>query len=167
MAILLFSGCIENIPFFEDKGIEGLTEEGFMPSMTGFYGSEEMISIAENDIFMPTTQYSIKFYNDGQDQKYVARTLPEPTAWKAWSIKIYIDQNPNPTAQEQQFVDVKIAREEGNQISDVYFDYAVSSATASNFIADAYGDLDGDGVEAHYTIGPNTSIEQPTGKDAY
>ena len=52
-------------------------------------------------------------------------------------------------------------------ISDVYFDYAVSSATASAFLADAYGDLDGDGVEAHYTIGPNTSIEQPTGKDAY
>ena len=52
-------------------------------------------------------------------------------------------------------------------ISNVYFDYAVSFADNSSFTADAYGDLDGDGVEAHYTITPNTSIEQPTGKSAY
>ena len=52
-------------------------------------------------------------------------------------------------------------------ISNVYFDYAISTANAFTFTADAYGDLDGDGVEAHYTIGPTCNIEQPTGKDAY
>lgn len=50
----------------------------------------------------------------------------------------------------------------------VYYDYAVSTATTTVFQADAYGDLDGDSVIAHYYITEaGSDIKQPTAKNIY
>ena len=54
---------------------------------------------------------------------------------------------------------------------DVYYDYAVSSvnnaASPPTFQADAYGDLDADGVESHYTINQDGDLAQATAKNIY
>lgn len=50
----------------------------------------------------------------------------------------------------------------------VYYDYMISACTDTTFTADAYGDLDGDGVDAHYTSDDSGSdINQLTAKNIY
>lgn len=50
----------------------------------------------------------------------------------------------------------------------VYYDYAISAASTTAFQADAYGDLDGDSVIAHYYITEaGSDIKQPTAKNIY
>jgi len=80
-----------------------------------------LLSVDSFDIFYPYANYSIRFYNNNQDVKYVWRNLPEPFIGDTWSIKIYIDQNPT-SSEELQYIDVKIARDDGIQISDVFFE---------------------------------------------
>jgi len=132
-----WSGCIEDIDeviddviddvddviddVFADGSVNDLVEHGQMPEMKGYYGSYDMLSVDDSGIFEPDTKYSIKFHNPGEDQKYIWRMLPEPYTGDTWSIKIYIDQNPNPSVQYPQFVDIKLARADGIQICDVYF----------------------------------------------
>ena len=50
----------------------------------------------------------------------------------------------------------------------VYYDYGISSCTAITFQADAYGDLDGDDVEAHFYCNQSGSdIINDTAKNIY
>jgi type IV pilus assembly protein PilA len=50
----------------------------------------------------------------------------------------------------------------------VYYDYAVSACTGTTFQADAYGDLDGDGMEAHfYVTQAGSDISSTTAKNIY
>ena len=51
----------------------------------------------------------------------------------------------------------------------VYYDYVVDSIDVNNttFTAHAWGDLDDDDVEAHYTITEDTDIGNPTGGSVY
>ena len=50
----------------------------------------------------------------------------------------------------------------------VYYDYMVSACTNTTFTADAYGDLDGDGMDAHfYTNQSGSDITNDTAKNIY
>lgn len=50
----------------------------------------------------------------------------------------------------------------------VYYDYGISDCSASTFVADAYGDLDDDGMDAHYTATEaGSEISQVTPKNVY
>ena len=49
----------------------------------------------------------------------------------------------------------------------VYYDYEVTPITATNFTANAHGDLDDDDVDALYTITNSTDIANSTGGSVY
>jgi type IV pilus assembly protein PilA len=50
----------------------------------------------------------------------------------------------------------------------VYYDYCISACTDTTFTADAYGDLDGDSVEARFQVTQSGSeIAQITAKNIY
>ena len=50
----------------------------------------------------------------------------------------------------------------------VYYDYAISTCSGSAFQADAYGDLDDDGMESHYYVTQaGSDISSDTAKNIY
>lgn len=50
----------------------------------------------------------------------------------------------------------------------VYYDYGIPKAAIDAFVADAYGDLDGDGIESHYLIDVKSKeVIQRTPKNVY
>ncbi len=49
----------------------------------------------------------------------------------------------------------------------VYYNYLVDTITDTSFLAHAYADLDGDGVEAEYRITQASDIANPTGGSVY
>ena len=121
ITVVMFSGCIFQMDDTQDD-VSNLVDNGVMPTMNGVYGSLEMLSVDSTDIFYPYASHSIRFLNQGNDQRYIWRSF-EPYTNNTWQIRIMIDQNPAPGSQFPQFVEVGIYNQppQDSQISSIYF----------------------------------------------